>query len=166
MTTDSSQQDSLLSERQDIQHLFWKTKNLDRMTTAEWESLCDGCGKCCLFVLKDTITEKAFYTRVACEFMDLTTCLCRDYVNRQVNQPQCVILRPDNLDGLDCLPSTCAYKRIAMGQDLEWWHPLISGNQATVHLAGVSILGKAVSGKDIPTDQLINYIIRDDEWNR
>ena len=166
MTANSAQQDSPLGKKQDIRHPFWKTKSLDRVTAAEWESLCDGCGKCCLFVLKDKITEQTFYTRVACEYMDLTTCRCREYAHRQANQPHCVILRPDNLGGLDCLPPTCAYKRIVKGQDLEWWHPLISGNQATVHLAGVSILGKAVSGKSIPTDQLINYIIRDDEWNR
>jgi uncharacterized cysteine cluster protein YcgN (CxxCxxCC family) len=166
MTDSRAKQDSPLGEKDDVQPLFWKTKSPDRMTTAEWESLCDGCGKCCLFVLKDTITEQAFYTRVACEFMDLTSCRCREYEHRHKKQARCVILKPSNLDGMDCLPSTCAYKRIAKGQDLEWWHPLISGNPATVHLAGVSILGKAVSGIGIPTDQLINYIIRDDEWNR
>ena len=166
MTTITNKHDNPIGDRQDIQHPFWKTKSPGHMTTAEWESLCDGCGKCCLFVLKDTITEQAFYTRVACEFMDLTSCRCREYEQRKAKQPRCVILGPDNLDSLDCLPSTCAYKRIVSGRDLEWWHPLISGNQATVHLAGISILGKAVSGRGIPGDQLINYIIRDDEWNR
>ena len=156
----------ILGDKRDIQKPFWKTKRPERMTMAEWESLCDGCGKCCLFVLKDTKTGHAFYTCVACECMDLTTCRCLEYEDRQKKQPRCVILKPGNLDGLDCLPATCAYKRIVNGQDLEWWHPLISGNRATVHLAGVSVIGKAVSGKSIAQDQLVNYIISDDEWNR
>lgn len=132
----------------------------------EWESLCDGCGKCCLHVLQDSSTSKLFYTRVTCQFMDLATCRCSVYERRLAVQARCTVLSPDKLEELACLPSTCAYKRIAKNQDLDWWHPLVSGIPATVHLAGASILGKAVSGKSIAIEQLVNYIIRDDEWNR
>jgi len=136
------------------------------MTPREWESICDGCGKCCLHVLQDSSTNQLFYTRVACQYMDLTTCRCRAYERRLAVQPHCTVLTPDNLDDLACLPPTCAYKRIVQDQTLDWWHPLISGSPATVHLAGASILGKAVSGQSLTTEQLVNYIIRDDEWNR
>jgi len=145
---------------------FWEKKRLDQMTTWEWESLCDGCGRCCLYVLQDTNTDRIFHTRVACQFMDMATCRCLVYARRHELQPHCTILTPGNLEELACLPSTCAYKRVAQGQNLEWWHPLISGIPATVHLAGASIWNKAIFGQSIATDQLANYIIRDDEWNR
>jgi len=145
---------------------YWKSKSLGEMTLLEWEYLCDGCGKCCLYILQDTITGRSFYTRVACRLMDIASCRCRCYENRLERQSRCTILTPENIEELDCLPSTCAYKRVARGQSLDWWHPLVSGNPGTVHLAGASILGKAVSGQSIPTEQLVNYISRDDEWNR
>jgi uncharacterized cysteine cluster protein YcgN (CxxCxxCC family) len=135
------------------------------MTPREWEYLCDGCGKCCLYILQDNQTGILYYTRVACHYLDLATCRCTHYGDRHAVQPKCNILTPDNLENLDCLPSSCAYRRLAEGQGLEWWHPLVSGNAATVHLAGASIRGKALSAQGIDPDELVHYIIREEDWN-
>lgn len=124
---------------------FWKTKALDEMTTAEWESLCDGCGRCCLHKLRDEVTEEVSFTNVACHLLDLHSCACGDYARRQQKVPDCVALTPQALEEIDWLPPSCAYRRLAEGRDLAWWHPLVSGDQQTVHTAGVSVRGRAIS---------------------
>jgi uncharacterized cysteine cluster protein YcgN (CxxCxxCC family) len=124
---------------------FWKTKRLDQMTDAEWESLCDGCGRCCLHKLRDDVTEALSFTNVACHLLDLGTCACSDYAHRQKQVPDCVSLTPDALEEIDWLPPSCAYRRIQEGRGLAWWHPLVSGDPQTVHSAGVSVRGRAIS---------------------
>ncbi len=124
---------------------FWKTKALDEMTPAEWESLCDGCGRCCLHKLRDEVTEEVSFTNVACHLLDLHSCACGDYARRQQKVPDCVALTPQALEEIDWLPPSCAYRRLAEGRDLAWWHPLVSGDQQTVHTAGVSVRGRAIS---------------------
>lgn len=124
---------------------FWKTKRLDEMSEAEWESLCDGCGQCCLFKLEDADTGELALTDVACRWLDHDRCACSDYENRQINVPDCVKLTPENAGALRWMPQTCGYRLVAEGKDLYWWHPLVSGNPDSVHEAGVSIRGKAVS---------------------
>jgi len=123
---------------------FWRRKTLAEMTRGEWESLCDGCAKCCLDKLQDDDTGEISYTEVACRLLDLGTCRCTDYANRKRFVPDCVILTPRTVDRLTWLPSTCAYRLISEGKDLEWWHPLVSGDPETVHRAGVSVRGRAV----------------------
>ena len=128
---------------------FWKRKPPEEMTKQEWESLCDGCGQCCLHKLEDIDTGALAVTDVACAWLDLHHCACTDYANRKKNVPDCVQMTPDNAGDLPWLPKTCAYRLIARGEDLFWWHPLVSGDRKTVHEAGISVRGKAVSEADV-----------------
>jgi uncharacterized cysteine cluster protein YcgN (CxxCxxCC family) len=127
---------------------FWKTKPLDAMTRAEWESLCDGCGRCCLHKLRDEDTERLAFTNVACRLLDTESCRCRDYRNRRQHVPDCVKLTPARIAQIDWLPPSCAYRLVAEGKDLHWWHPLVSGSAETVHQAGVSVRGRAVAERE------------------
>ena len=118
---------------------FWRTKSLEAMAPAEWESLCDGCARCCLVKLEDEDTGEIAYTDVGCTLLDGASCRCRDYPGRQAKVPDCVRLTPATVRALSWLPPTCAYRLLAEGQDLYWWHPLVSGDPETVHAAGVSV---------------------------
>ena len=121
---------------------FWKTKSLESMSEAEWESLCDGCGKCCLSKLEDADTGQIYWTKVGCRLLDEGTCRCADYENRSAKVADCVRLTPANVRTIKWLPRTCGYRLVADGDDLPWWHPLISGDPQTVHIAGVSAQGR------------------------
>ncbi len=124
---------------------FWKTKRLEDMTKGEWESLCDGCGRCCLHKLRYEDTNALAHTNVACRLLDLESCQCTDYVRRQRKVPDCVSLTPEAVREIDWLPPTCGYRLVADGKTLAWWHPLVSGDPDTVHQAGISVRGRAVS---------------------
>ena len=105
---------------------FWRTKRLGEMTPAEWESLCDGCGRCCLNKLIDEDTNETVFTDVGCKLLDGETCRCTDYAHRQAKVKDCVRLTPRNVRRLTWLPPTCGYRLVAEGRDLYWWHPLES----------------------------------------
>jgi uncharacterized cysteine cluster protein YcgN (CxxCxxCC family) len=124
---------------------FWRRKTLAEMSDEEWESLCDGCAKCCLHKLEDIDSGQIDYTEVACRLLDLETCRCTRYPDRRRLVSDCVVLTPDKVDELAWLPPTCAYRLVAEGQDLPWWHPLVSGDAATVESVGVSVRGRVVS---------------------
>ena len=124
---------------------FWQTKSLDEMTAAEWESLCDGCGLCCLIRFEDEETGEVIPTRVACKLLDQHLCRCKDYVNRKAHVPDCIKLTPWNIDALAWMPPSCAYRRLHEGRGLPSWHPLITGDPDSVHKAGVSIRDQTVS---------------------
>ena len=124
---------------------FWETKSLSQMTVKEWESLCDGCGLCCLVRFEDEDTGDVLPTRVACKLFDPQSCTCTDYQNRHVQVPDCVKLTPDNIDDLYWMPKSCAYRRLNEGRRLPAWHPLITGDPETVHRAGVSVRGQTIS---------------------
>jgi len=127
---------------------FWETKTLDQMTRAEWESLCDGCGRCCLHKLRDDDTGALWWTNVACRLLDNDTCQCSNYTKRRRLVPDCVQLTAENLTEIDWLPPSCAYRRLAEGKTLAWWHPLVSGDAATVHTSGISVRGRVVDERD------------------
>ena len=121
---------------------FWKTKTLSQMSAAEWESLCDGCGKCCLSKIEDEDTAEIFYTSVICKLFNEGSCRCTDYANRSIKVPDCVTLDVQNVSELSWLPSTCAYKLVMDGQDLYSWHHLVCGDPEEVHRQGISVRGK------------------------
>ena len=135
---------------------FWKRKRLDEMSPSEWESLCDGCGKCCLHKLEDLDSGEIALTNVACRYLDLGSCRCTDYANRQRNVSDCVQLTPSSVPQLRWLPETCAYRLVANGHDLEWWHPLVSGDPSTVHQAGISVRASAISEDEV--DDLEDHV--------
>lgn len=126
---------------------FWKRKPLGAMTAAEWESLCDGCGRCCLHKIRwhqDDGSGSLDHTNVACKLLDTHTCRCTDYRNRHATVPDCTRLSAENVPTLDWLPPSCAYRRLAEGKDLQWWHHLVCGDRGMVHRIGASVQGRAV----------------------
>ena len=127
---------------------FWEEKRLDEMNRAEWESLCDGCGKCCLHKLEDDETGEIHPTNVACKLLDRRNARCSNYKHRRAFVPECVRLDPRTLATIDWLPTTCAYRLLADGETLRDWHPLISGDPESVHRAGISVRGWTVSEQD------------------
>jgi uncharacterized protein len=146
-----------MSDRPSTERPFWETKPLRAMSRTEWESLCDGCGKCCVHKLEDEDTGELLPTNVACRLLDRRTGLCKDYRNRKAHVPECVRLTPEKLETLDWLPSTCAYLRVYRGEGLADWHPLVSGDPESVHRAGISVRGWTVSEDD--AGPLENHII-------
>ena len=137
---------------------FWQHKSLNEMSSEEWESLCDGCGKCCLHKLEDEEDGEVYYTRVSCRYLD-ESCRCREFQQRAKLVPDCVTLQPDTVADFPWLPSSCAYRLIAEGKPLHSWHPLISGDSNSVHKAGMSIKGRAVSEEFVHPDDIQEHII-------
>ena len=129
---------------------FWERKTLADMTSTEWESLCDGCGKCCLLKLQDVETNVVEYTNIACKLLDDETCSCKRYEERQRFVSDCVVLSAGNVTRLGWMPSTCAYRLIAEEKPLPDWHYLVSGSRETVHLAGQSVRGRTIAEADAP----------------
>lgn len=133
---------------------FWETKKLSEMTPKEWESLCDGCGRCCLYILHNEETGDVFETDVACKLFDAKKRRCTDYDNRLKRVPDCVQLTPDNISTLHWMPKSCAYRRLAEGRGLARWHPLITGDPKSVERAKI-----AVSPDLIPEDEIDDTLL-------
>lgn len=138
---------------------FWQTKSLEQLSDEEWESLCDGCGRCCLQKLQDEDSEEVFFTRVSCVLLDTETCRCSNYNERFSKVPDCLAVRPLTDEKISWLPSTCAYRLLYCGQPLRSWHPLISGTSESVKSAGISVAGQCLSEQNIPLAHYAHHVI-------
>lgn len=143
----------------DDERPFWEVLSLDAMSDQQWESLCDGCGRCCLQKLQDEDTDEVWFTRVACRQLDCNSGLCKDYANRFTQVPDCLAVRPLTEEKIGWLPESCAYRKLAEGKSLEKWHPLISGRAGSVMEAGISAAGRCVSESEVPAEDYFHYLI-------
>ena len=145
---------------------FWEEKTLAEMTPGEWESLCDGCGKCCVIKLEDVDTGDFHGTDVGCTLLDGGTCRCTDYQRRKELVPDCVVLTPDTLDQLPWMPASCAYRLLGEGKPLPDWHPLVTGDAGSTHVAGMSVKDRIVSEDDVAEEDYPGHIVDwDADWN-
>lgn len=141
---------------------FW-TLPLDSLTPTEWEALCDGCGKCCLNKLEDDETGEVVFTSVACRLLDNETCRCAQYDIRLQFVPECIVLRPDNMDKVGYfMPRTCAYRLRHEGKPLPDWHPLLTGTPDSTHEAGQSVRGWTVPEFEVPEEDWEDYVIEEE----
>lgn len=141
---------------------FWKTKTLEQMTPEEWESVCDGCAKCCLLKLEDEDSGDIAYTRLHCRLLDGETCRCTNYPERKTHIPDCVTLTPKTVSQIKWMPETCAYKLLLSGQPLPSYHHLVCGDKNAIHQAGHSIRGRTVNEDQVLEDDQIDWII---DWD-
>lgn len=143
-----------------LRERFWEHYSLAELSGAEWEALCDGCGRCCLHKLEYEDTGELDYTRVACKLLDLSTAQCSDYANRKKQVPDCVQLTPANVAELTWLPPTCAYRRLHEGRGLPRWHPLLTGDPSSVKKAKISVIGRVLPETAVNEDELDEHVIR------
>lgn len=139
---------------------FWHDKRLTEMTDLEWESLCDGCARCCMIKLEDEDTAEVRYTSLVCDLLDVESCRCTGYPQRHQLVPDCIEFDADLAATLRWLPATCAYRRLAEGRDLADWHPLVSGRPESVHEAGISVRGRVMHAGAVNEDDLAEHVIR------
>jgi len=142
-----------------LHRAFWEDTPLSEMTREQWESLCDGCGKCCLQKLIDDDTDEVYYTDVACQLLDTETAQCSDYECRQTKVPDCITLTKEDIDSFDWLPVSCSYRLVAHNLPLPEWHHLISGDREAIVRAKMSVAGRCVSEKTIAEDDFQEHII-------
>lgn len=138
---------------------FWREKTLEEMTHEEWESLCDGCGRCCLNKLEDWDTAEIYWTNIACSQLDCESCRCMSYATRFEVVPDCIDLTPKMVRTVSWLPPTCAYRLVRDGQELFDWHPLISGDPESVHKAGISVRGRVVPEAGLTPEDFEDYMV-------
>ncbi|MEO9970444.1 MAG: YcgN family cysteine cluster protein [Hyphomonadaceae bacterium] len=141
---------------------FWKTKSLEDMTPEEWESVCDGCAKCCLLKLEDEESGDIAYTRLHCRLLDGESCRCTNYTDRKQYVPDCVSLTPKNISEIRWMPDTCAYKLLYLGKPLPAWHHLVCGDREAIHAQGHSVKGRTINEETVLEDDQIDWII---DWN-
>lgn len=141
---------------------FWEQTPLDHMTPSQWEQLCDGCGLCCLNKLEDEDTGEIYLTRVACNLLDKCSGQCRDYANRFIRVPDCTQITPEIAKTAPWLPTSCAYRRLAHGEKLLAWHPLISGHSDSAAKAGISIRNKIIHENEVGEREYADFIISEE----
>jgi uncharacterized cysteine cluster protein YcgN (CxxCxxCC family) len=137
---------------------FWEHKSLAALDSHEWESLCDGCGRCCLLKIEDEDSGQLFYTNVVCGYFDNDRCRCTQYADRSLLVPDCIKVTPEVAETQKWLPETCAYRLLAEGKPLYDWHPLISGSPDSVHAAGISVRDKVVLEQYVHPDELPEHL--------
>lgn len=142
---------------------FWQRFPLEALNRDEWEALCDGCGLCCLLKLEDEDSGELYFTRMACRYLEPSGCRCSVYDSRTRHVPDCVEVTPDIARSFSWLPSSCAYRRLARGQALPAWHPLLTGDPESVHRAGISVRGRVVSEELVHEDdyeeQIVHWVV-------
>lgn len=138
---------------------FWITRTLEQMTPEEWESLCDGCGKCCLQKIEDIDSGQVYLTNVACRLLNLNTCRCIDYEHRSEEVEDCIHLTAALVRKISWLPTSCAYRRLAEGKGLSWWHPLVSGDPDTVKQAGMSVCGRVLPEESVNLSEIEDWVV-------
>jgi uncharacterized cysteine cluster protein YcgN (CxxCxxCC family) len=139
---------------------FWKTRSLAEMSTEEWESVCDGCARCCLFQLEDEDSGELVFTDVACRLLDQQACRCTRYETRKKHVPGCMVMNPENVaECAEFAPPTCAYRLLVEGRDLPDWHPLVSGDPGSVHAAGISVRGRVISETELGDRDLEERVV-------
>ena len=138
---------------------FWQRKSLAQMNESEWESLCDGCARCCMIKLQDEETDEVHYTALVCDLLDIETCRCSRYPQRHELVPDCVELTAQTAATFGWLPVTCAYRTLAEGRPLPDWHPLVSGDPDSVHQAGISVRGKVVPQAAVHSDEQDTMVV-------
>jgi uncharacterized protein len=154
---------SARSRKHALRGRYWERIPLNQLSQAEWEGLCDGCGKCCLLKLEDDDTQEIAFTRVSCRLLDTETCQCGQYEQRKTFVPDCVVLTPSTLKDIAYwMPETCAYRLLYEGKPLKDWHPLVSGDPKSVHHAGASVQGWAIPEFEIDEDDLEEYLLEEE----
>jgi hypothetical protein len=138
---------------------FWRRKRLDEMTRDEWEALCDGCAQCCRVKLEDADTGDIGVTDVVCDLLDSHACRCTDYHRRRERVADCIAFGADEVLGLRWLPETCAYRLVALGEELPAWHHLVCGDRERVHHAGGSVRGCVVPEAHVHPEELESRIV-------
>lgn len=139
---------------------FWQTKKLHEMTHSEWESVCDGCAKCCLQQLQDEETEQLVFTNIACDLLQAQSCQCTDYANRSIKVPTCMTMTPENVEECAAFaPPSCAYRLLLQGEPLPPWHHLQSGSRETIHETGNSVRGRIKFQREVKHDELEDYVV-------
>jgi hypothetical protein len=138
---------------------FWHTRALEALTLEEWEALCDRCGKCCLHKIEDEDSGQVYFTDVACRLLNLDTCQCMDYEHPTQEVPDCLSPTADRVSAIYWLPESCAYRRVAEGRGLAWWHPLVSGDPNTVMQAGISVCGRVILEADADLNALEDRVV-------
>jgi hypothetical protein len=138
---------------------FWERFALDALTAEEWEALCDGCGRCCLLKLEDEDDGELYYTDLACRLLDTDSCRCQNYADRTREVPDCLTVTPAMARDFPWLPASCAYRRLARGQGLASWHPLVSGDPQSVRRAGISVAGRVTPETGVDEDEYEEHIV-------
>lgn len=139
---------------------FWESKSLLEMTESEWESICDGCAKCCLIQLEDESTNQLVFTDIACDLLDTDSCRCSDYANRSERVPSCMAMNKDNVEQCaEFTPPSCSYRLLLEGKSLPDWHHLKTGDSLSVHESSASVKGRVRLEKTVDTSNLENHVV-------
>jgi len=165
-----------MTEKNEQELPFWQTKSLSEMTRPEWESLCDGCAKCCLnkFIDDEHTDEESellptdhinegehiYYSNIACHLLNEKSCQCSKYEQRTTLVPDCVRLTQENIDAVFFMPPSCTYRRLQEGRGMPSWHPLLhKGKKSAMHKAGMSVRGKIVKDNEVSLDSFEDHIV-------